>query len=71
MWEVIRFGESQLDEPARSALASELGKRLRVDYEGLRETRRLSLMSAKEIRDLALAGIDIQLHTHRHQLPGG
>ena len=55
-----------------SAIAKDgLGKRLRVDYEGLRETRRLSLMSAKEIRDLALAGIDIQLHTHRHQLPGG
>jgi peptidoglycan/xylan/chitin deacetylase (PgdA/CDA1 family) len=69
MWEIIRFGETQLKEPERCTLASELGGRLGVEYSSLHKARGLSLMSTEEIRDLAKAGIDIQLHTHRHQLP--
>jgi peptidoglycan/xylan/chitin deacetylase (PgdA/CDA1 family) len=69
MWEIIRFAETRLEEPERCVLASELGKRLGVEYASLEETRGLGLMSAEEIRDLAMAGMDVQLHTHRHQLP--
>jgi peptidoglycan/xylan/chitin deacetylase (PgdA/CDA1 family) len=61
--------ESTLDEPARLALATEFGRRAGVDFDALRRSRNLSLMSPAEIRDLARFGIDVQLHTHRHRLP--
>jgi peptidoglycan/xylan/chitin deacetylase (PgdA/CDA1 family) len=69
MWEIIHFAETHLEEPERCTLASELGKRLGVDYGNFQRTRGLSLMSSVEIHDLATAGLDIQLHTHRHRLP--
>ncbi len=69
MWEIIRFGEQQLEEEARCTLASELGRRLGVAYTALQADRNLSLMNPGEIRELVEAGMDIQLHTHRHQLP--
>jgi peptidoglycan/xylan/chitin deacetylase (PgdA/CDA1 family) len=69
MWEIIHFGESRLDERRRCALACELGKRLDVAYSSLVASRNLSLMNPREISNLAEEGMDIQLHTHRHQLP--
>jgi peptidoglycan/xylan/chitin deacetylase (PgdA/CDA1 family) len=69
MWEIIRFGESHLEEPGRYKLAEELGKRLGVGYRALLESRSLSLMNSEEIRALVKEGMDIQLHTHRHRLP--
>lgn len=68
-WELIRYGETQLDEPGRVALARELGGRLGVDYDDLARSRRLSLMTPGELLALSESGIDIQLHTHRHQFP--
>jgi len=69
MWAIINFGENELDERQRCLLLSELGNRLGVEYTALRETRSLSLLNEEEIRGLATAGLDIQLHTHRHRLP--
>ena len=69
LWEFIRFGESQLDEPGRCKLAEELGKRLAVEYSTISKSRGLTLMNAEEIRRAAEEGLDIQLHTHRHNLP--
>jgi peptidoglycan/xylan/chitin deacetylase (PgdA/CDA1 family) len=69
MWEIIRFGESHLEEPGRCMLAEELGKRLDVGYRTLLERRSLNLMNFHEIHTLAEEGMDVQLHTHRHRLP--
>jgi len=69
MWQLIRHGETSLDEPGRVSLCSELACRLGVDYDALARSRKLSLMTLEEIRALAELGVDIQLHTHRHQFP--
>jgi peptidoglycan/xylan/chitin deacetylase (PgdA/CDA1 family) len=69
MWEIIRFGETELDEPRRVALGEALGQRLGVPYGPLAASRCYSLMTDDELRRLASSGIDIQLHTHRHHLP--
>jgi peptidoglycan/xylan/chitin deacetylase (PgdA/CDA1 family) len=69
LWKVIGFGESELDEPGRRKLAEELGNRLGVEYPMILASRGLSLMNAEEIRQAAEEGLDIQLHTHRHNLP--
>jgi peptidoglycan/xylan/chitin deacetylase (PgdA/CDA1 family) len=69
MWELIRFGETQCQEPERRALAEELGKRLSIDYGDMVRNRSLSLMTPEEIRVLLASNVDVQLHTHRHRFP--
>ncbi len=66
---VIRYGENSCDERGRAALATLLGERLGVDYGSMVESRILSIMSSGEIAELSCGGIDIELHSHRHNLP--
>jgi peptidoglycan/xylan/chitin deacetylase (PgdA/CDA1 family) len=66
---VTDYGERSLDEPGRTRCLRRLGQLLGVDYGELVSSRRLSLMTAEEIRSTAAAGFDIQLHTHRHRFP--
>lgn len=68
-WKLINFGEMHLAEERRVELAREIGKRLRVDYDSIVGRRAFTLMSLGELRDLVSLGFDLQLHTHRHQLP--
>ncbi len=69
MWQLIRHGETALDEPGRVALCRELASRLGVDYDELAQSRKLGLMSLPEVAALAELGVNIQLHTHRHCFP--
>lgn len=69
MWGMIRHAETFCSEDERIAMSRELGGRLGVDYDLLWRRRQLSLMSPAELRELHDAGVDIQLHTHRHRLP--
>ena len=69
MWDLIRFGETQVPESERVKLAKIIGDRLHVDLQKLFEGRHLSLMNESELKQLVSDRIDIQLHTHRHQLP--
>jgi peptidoglycan/xylan/chitin deacetylase (PgdA/CDA1 family) len=65
--ELIRHGEDALDEPGRAALLRETARRLGVDLAPLEASRVASLMTPDEVRALAAAGFDVQLHTHRHR----
>jgi peptidoglycan/xylan/chitin deacetylase (PgdA/CDA1 family) len=69
MWRVIHWAETAISEDERRTLAKEVATRLEVDYEELQTSRRLSLLKPEELRTLARDGLDIQLHTHRHNLP--
>jgi len=40
-----------------------------VDIGSMRKNRVLHLMTPAEMRRVASAGVDLQLHTHRHRLP--
>lgn len=55
---------AQKDELA-ARVAGELG----ADYAELSRLRMLQLMSASQISEIAAAGIDVELHTHRHRTP--
>jgi peptidoglycan/xylan/chitin deacetylase (PgdA/CDA1 family) len=66
---IIEDARARLTEEQRSALSRELGRRLGVDHDALVARRCFDLMTAEEIRTLAAAGIDVQLHTHRHRFP--
>ena len=68
-WEIFRYAETQLDEEQRVDLSRRLGAYLNVDYDQIVRRRFLHLMTLQQIREMHEAGVDIQLHTHRHQFP--
>ena len=59
-----KFSAEQKDQ-----LLAALAERLAVDYQAILAKRMLHLLSADELATLAAAGVDIQLHTHRHHAP--
>jgi peptidoglycan/xylan/chitin deacetylase (PgdA/CDA1 family) len=50
-------------------LATRLARFLKIDYACIKAKRILQLMNAREVRDVARNGFDVQLHTHRHRTP--
>jgi peptidoglycan/xylan/chitin deacetylase (PgdA/CDA1 family) len=50
-------------------IAASLALRFDIDYQELRAKRILHVMNQREIAELAEAGVDFQLHTHRHRTP--
>lgn len=53
----------------RDELAARIAGQLGVDYAEILRLRMLQLMSAGQISEIAAAGVDVQLHTHRHRTP--
>jgi len=67
---LIDFSEKrQLTGVEKNRLAEDLARTLGVDYKALTNKRILQLMNAAEVAEVAKAGIDVQLHTHRHRTP--
>ena len=69
MWRIIKHGEVNCDEAGRVALARQVASATGYDYEQLAQSRIMSLLQPDELREMQEAGVDIQLHTHRHRLP--
>ena len=67
--QIITYGQLYLDNSERCALAKRLGKYLEVSYSEIQSRRIFSLLNAAEIKELSINGVDIQLHSHRHQWP--
>jgi len=59
-----KFSAQQKDE-----LLTALAGQLPVDYDAILSKRLLHIMSPDELKELVAAGVDIQLHTHRHHSP--
>jgi peptidoglycan/xylan/chitin deacetylase (PgdA/CDA1 family) len=51
----------------KDTLIEQLAARLNVDLEPIRKGRLIHLMNPCEVSAVARAGIDVQLHTHRHR----
>ena len=66
---IIKFGEEHCNEDERMRMLETLGEKLDVDFRAIAESRILNIMNRDEIRELVDTGIDIQLHTHRHEFP--
>jgi peptidoglycan/xylan/chitin deacetylase (PgdA/CDA1 family) len=68
--QIITFADrEQLSTEQKNELAAELARRLGIDYGEILRRRILQLMAPEEIAELAAAGIDFELHTHRHRTP--
>jgi peptidoglycan/xylan/chitin deacetylase (PgdA/CDA1 family) len=68
--EIKAFARSRkLSAEEKDALLASLAAQLKVDYEALIAERIMHNVTPEEVKELAAAGIDVQLHTHRHRTP--
>lgn len=68
--QVAQWAESQnMTGVQKDHAAAALARALRIDYEELCAKRILQVMNQQEVGQLAKAGVDFQLHTHRHRTP--
>ena len=66
----LDFARQQGYTPAqKNELAARLAAELNVDYAEVMRLRMLQLMTPLQVAEIAEAGIDVQLHTHRHRTP--
>ena len=68
--QITGFAEREkLSTEQKNDVAAELARCLGVDYQEIVRQRILQLMTKEEIAELAAAGVDFELHTHRHRMP--
>lgn len=53
----------------KDCLAQDFARRIGADWDAILENRLLHIMTPAEAGELAQAGLDLQLHTHRHRTP--
>jgi peptidoglycan/xylan/chitin deacetylase (PgdA/CDA1 family) len=61
--------ERRMTQDGKLELSRGLAGNLAVDLESILARKILRIMRPEQVREIAAAGIDIQLHTHRHRLP--
>jgi len=66
---LLHTQQADLSALEKDRLAERLATVLGVDYDRIRRKRMLHIMKPHEVRELAAAGVDFQLHTHRHRSP--
>jgi len=66
---VLDAEASNLNGAQKDDLAGRLAKHLEFPYDEITSSRLLHLMNSSERAELAAAGVDFQLHTHRHRTP--
>ena len=59
----------RLSAEEKDLLLAKLAANINVDYETLVARRIMQNLTPGEVTELARAGIDVQLHTHRHRTP--
>ena len=67
---ILDYAETrQLSAEAKNDLLAALAEQVSIDYDIFSQGRTMSLMNLDEAAEIAKAGIDVQLHTHRHRVP--
>jgi peptidoglycan/xylan/chitin deacetylase (PgdA/CDA1 family) len=68
--EFYEFARNRDYSPALDdELAARIAAQLDVDYAEILRLRMLQLMTPQQLAEIAVGGIDVQLHTHRHRTP--
>jgi peptidoglycan/xylan/chitin deacetylase (PgdA/CDA1 family) len=67
---IVEYAERlKLSAQAKNELLLAMCTQLDLDFDAFCRSRILQLMNSDEIDLIAKAGIDVQLHTHRHRVP--
>ncbi|HKT81645.1 MAG TPA: polysaccharide deacetylase family protein [Vicinamibacterales bacterium] len=68
--DLVNYGEREaLSGAEKDALLDAVADSLHVDLGAVNERRLLHLMKPGEVAELARAGVDFQMHSHRHKTP--
>jgi len=68
VWKLLEQAENR-NTVEKDQVARQIAQDLGVDYSPLLDRRMLQIMTPEEARKTHNAGIDLQLHTHRHRTP--
>lgn len=69
--DLLEFAKKEdLSAAEKNDLASRIALQTGLDFSDIIRRRTLHLLSPKEVKALARAGVDFQMHTHRHRSPG-
>jgi hypothetical protein len=63
---IVDYGNKHLNSAERLELTRRLATQLGHNYDTILEKRLFHLVTPDELRRLATEGVDVQLHTHRH-----
>ena len=67
---ILGFARNQrFSAEEKDTLLAQVADNIDVDYETLVARRIMQNLNTSEVTELARAGIDVQLHTHRHRTP--
>lgn len=68
-WSTIRLidCERRLSYEERDVVIAELARHVGIDYSAFLDRRIMHIMSPEEVSEIAREGVDVQLHTHRHE----
>lgn len=66
--DLIRYA-GEFSAAEKNLLLRRLAAETRSDFDEILSRRLLHIMTPSEVRESARAGVDIQLHTHRHRTP--
>ncbi|MBN2070332.1 MAG: polysaccharide deacetylase family protein [Candidatus Krumholzibacteriota bacterium] len=66
---LINYGENECDEEKRGNILRRLGELLNVSFDRIVQSRMLHMMNIRELRDIQMMGLSLELHTHRHRFP--
>jgi peptidoglycan/xylan/chitin deacetylase (PgdA/CDA1 family) len=66
---VLHAQDMAMSAAEKDQLAAALAEALELDYADIVRRRLLRIMNPSEVRELAGAGVDFQMHTHRHRSP--
>ena len=70
LWQIDGYAKQQnLTGQQKDDLAAAFANAIGFDYSAFCKRRLFQLMNPEEVAAMARAGIDIQLHTHRHRTP--
>jgi peptidoglycan/xylan/chitin deacetylase (PgdA/CDA1 family) len=61
--------ENKFSAEQKNDLLKKLCSELEIDYAEFCRKRIMQLMNLEEVKTVASAGVDVQLHTHRHRVP--
>jgi peptidoglycan/xylan/chitin deacetylase (PgdA/CDA1 family) len=64
-----RVRDRKFTGPEKDLFLSQLAEQLNIDFGAFLHSRILHLMNTSELAEISTAGIDVQLHTHRHKIP--
>jgi peptidoglycan/xylan/chitin deacetylase (PgdA/CDA1 family) len=66
---LVSFMNSFKNTDQKIEFIKKLSNLLQFNYESIEKERNFNLLTPLELKDLSEKGVDIQLHTHRHQMP--